>query len=63
MLLDCFVGLLADEFQRDVQGFRLGPAGVGCKSGDAFHESCDAVADGVGNVESDEEAHESAIGS
>ena len=50
-------GLLTDEFQSYVEGFGFGPARVGSESADAFDEAGDPVSDGVGDVESDEEAH------
>jgi hypothetical protein len=41
-----------------VQGFGADPASIGSEFVDTVHEALDALADGVVNVESDEEAHE-----
>ena len=50
--------LFADEFQCYVQRLRANPACVGSKIADPFEKTLYALADGVVNVESDEEAHE-----
>jgi hypothetical protein len=46
-----------------MQGFRLSPSNVRRKSGDALEEAGDTLADGVVDVECDEEAHKTASSS
>ena len=48
---------LANEFQSDVQRFRTDPAGIGREAAHAFHEALNALADGVVNVEGNEDSH------
>jgi hypothetical protein len=49
--------LLTDEFQSHVKRLRFDPASVGGEVADSVHEAGDAFADGVVDVESEEEAH------
>src|SRR5438552_1388126 len=49
---------LADEFQGHVQRFLAHPAWLGRELAHSFHEARNALADFVGDVESDEQAHD-----
>ena len=49
--------LLADEFQRHMQRFRTDPAGVRREAAHAFDETLNALADGVVDVEGNEDSH------
>jgi len=49
--------LLAYEFQRDMQRFRTDPARVRGEPAHTFHEALNALADGIVDVEGNENAH------
>ena len=49
--------MFADEFQSDVERFGFDPARLGGEAGDTFDEAGETGADGVVDVERDEEAH------
>src|SRR5580704_6262871 len=50
-------GLFANEFERDMQRLGIGPTCIRREPLHALREAGDALADGVGDVESDEEPH------
>src|ERR1700733_2015948 len=62
-LLDRRFGLLANEFQRHMQRLWFQPARIRSESVYTLHETGDACADGVVNVESNEEAHKQLLAS
>src|ERR1700691_4614489 len=48
---------LAQEFQRDMHAFRANPAGAGAFGLQTRHQLAKRAANGVGNIEGDEQAH------
>src|SRR5207237_747962 len=56
-LLHSLRRFLSDKFQRHVQGLRPDPARIGRKLTHAIHEAANAVADGIFDVEGDENTH------
>src|SRR4029077_249653 len=54
-------GFLANKFQCNVQRFRTNPAGIRREAAHAFHEALYALADGVVDVEGNENAHRKTI--
>ena len=56
-----FVRLLANEFQSDVKRLRTDPARIRREPAHTFHEALNALADGVVDVEGNEDSHKSKL--